>query len=398
MVISQALRALAEKTISRAIAVQQIPAPTFAESDRASAVADELRRLVAPAGGSVDITGAASGGGEGEPVNVIATIPGPAGVSPLLISAHTDTVFPAYTDLSVTGSPSTPRVAGPGIGDNSLAVGALLSVAEVLGRQSALPVPVVLLANAGEEGRGDLCGINAALDLLDDRSLRPAAAIVLEGLALGRVYHAGIGVKRYEISVRGPGGHSWGDAGTPSAVHELAVGLARLCELELPEEPRSTLNIGVISGGRSINTIADFATAELDLRSATAAGIDSLDRTVREQLERWSPGEGLSKEIDVIGARPAGAIGRSHPLVQAALEAATEVPAKLQSGSTDANALFARGIAAVCVGVSTGANAHRLDEYIETMPAAAGLSQLGRLIERAAEMIADGTITDGGDR
>lgn len=393
MSIASALRALSAETLSRAVAVQQIPAPTFAESERARWVADRVRDPVVAIGGDVEILPVTSD--TGDPVNVVATLPGPPGVPPLLISAHTDTVFPAQTDLSVTGTPNTAQIAGPGIGDNSLAVAALLSVAEVLA-EHPLPVPVILLANAGEEGRGDLCGINAALDLLEIRGQRPGAAVVLEGLALGRVYHAGIGVKRYQITVRGPGGHSWGDAGTPSAVHELVGLLTELCTLELPVEPRASLNIGVISGGRSINTIADVASAELDLRSASADGIATLDSLVSSLVTSWTAPTGVSVQSVAIGNRPAGSVPPDHPLITAALDAATAVPPRLQSGSTDANALFARSIPAVCVGVTTGGNAHRLDEYIDTAPVPDGLAQLGALLERASALIANGGGLQGG--
>jgi acetylornithine deacetylase/succinyl-diaminopimelate desuccinylase-like protein len=373
----------ARATLARAIAVQQIAAPTFAEEERAAFVARELRTPIPQAGGRVEIVG-----GSDVPVNVLATLPGLATGAPLLISAHTDTVFPAGTDLRVAGGPDSARIAGPGIGDNSLAVASLVAVAESLAATAVRNGPVVLLANAGEEGRGDLRGMNAALDLLAERGQSPGAAIVLEGMALGRIYSAGIGVKRYEISVCGPGGHSWGDAGTPSAIHELVAFLSRLAAIRPAADPRSTLNVGVVSGGRSVNTIADAAWAELDLRSETAAGLAYLDNEVRELVGSWRLPPGLQRDLTVIGERPAGAMEQRHPLVQAALASYSDVGGRLQSGSTDANALLARGIPAVCVGITTGGNAHRLDEYIDTAPVEDGLRSLGMLIERASGLLA----------
>ncbi|MFW6292973.1 MAG: M20/M25/M40 family metallo-hydrolase, partial [Spirochaetota bacterium] len=333
-------------------------------------------------------------------VNVYARVSGRADLAgrsdrpALLISAHTDTVFPLSCDLALRRDEVNRRLFGPGIGDNSLAVAALIAIAHALAAvQPRLECDVWLVANAAEEGLGDLRGIRAALGYLE--SAHPAgvgAAVVLEGLALGTVYHRGIGVRRYRLEVECPGGHSWGDEGIPSAIHEAVALLARMAALELPAAPRTTLNVGRIGGGTSINTIAAKAHAEIDLRGETSDAVEAIETRVLS-IARQTERANVAVRMHPIGNRPAGGIAGDHPLVAAAEQslAAVGIRANPRAGSTDANAIFAAGIPCVCVGVSTGAGAHRADEYIDLDPIAGGMRQLGLLIPAAARIAAGET-------
>lgn len=349
--------------VETAIAVQQIPAPTFDEARRAAFVAARMR-----AAGLDDVEIDTIG-------NVYGRCSGHGGGPGLLIAAHIDTVFPADTDLTIRYEGS--RIYGPSLGDNSLGVAALLHLGQALRR---FDVPnegdIWLVANVGEEGLGDLRGMRAAVDRLEGRI---GAALALEGCDQGRILHEAIGVRRYRITATAPGGHSWSDFGSPSAVHGLVCLAARLTELQVSSDPKSTFNIGVIDGGSSINTIAERASLLLDLR---AAAPEALDRLVR-QLERIvaetraeHPGVAFSSET--VGDRPAGSIPRAHPLVRLAVAAyqATGTPISFEAGSTDANIPLSRGIPALCVAVGDGDNAHRLDEYIEPSRIPAGMRAL----------------------
>lgn len=363
---AQAARAALADTdaiIETTIAIQQIPAPTFAEHQRSALVAARLREL-----GLSDVSVDRIG-------NVYSRRAGQQRGPGLLIAAHLDTVFPAATDLAVRREHG--RVYGPGIGDNSLAVAALLHLAAAL-QQQAVPNErdIWFVATVGEEGMGDLCGMRAAIDRLQPQL---AAAIALEGMGNGRVIHAALGVRRYRISATAAGGHSWSDFGAPSAVHGLVRLAARLAELRTPRDIRSSYNIGVIEGGTSVNTIAERASLLLDLRSVAPAGISMLV----EQVERLVA-EARTRErevgfaLELVGDRPAGQIPSDHPLVHAAAAAAEASGTRLSYAiaSTDANIPLSRGLPAVCVGVTTGDNAHRLDEYIETGPIRAGMEAL----------------------
>jgi acetylornithine deacetylase/succinyl-diaminopimelate desuccinylase-like protein len=307
--------------------------------------------------------------------NVYGRRPG-AGSSPgLLIAAHLDTVFPIETDLRVRREGR--RIYGPGLGDNSLGVAGLLHLAQAL-QEYAVPQQgdIWFVANVGEEGLGDLRGMRAAVDRLQPQV---GAVIALEGCDQGRILHEAIGVRRYRMSISAPGGHSWQNFGTASAVHVLVRLAARLTELHVTREPKSTFNVGVIEGGSSINTIAQHAALLLDLRAAQPTALADLIRQTErivEEARAAAPQTTILAEI--VGDRPAGSIPRSHRLVQLATAAYRSVGAAIsyEAGSTDANLPLSRGIPAVCVAIGHGENAHRLDEYIEPQRIPAGMRAL----------------------
>jgi tripeptide aminopeptidase len=349
--------------VETAITIQQIPAPTFEEQARGRYVEQQMYDL-----GLADVVTDAPG-------NVYGRRVGRAGGPALLIAAHLDTVFPAGTDLEVRREGA--RVYGPGLGDNSLGVAALLHLARAM-RKHDLPNQgdIWFVANVGEEGLGDLRGMRAAVDRLGKRI---AAAIALEGTGLDRLVHAGLGVRRYRISAAAAGGHSWQNFGAPSAIHGLVRLAAELTRLEAPREPRSTFNIGVIEGGTSVNTIAERASLLLDLRSVDPVALQSLV----DQVERIVGGARAAEPevtfaIETVGDRPAGRIPLEHPLARAAAAAyaAAGISVSYEAASTDANIPLSRGIPAVCVGVGDGENAHRLDEYIEPARIPAGMRAL----------------------
>jgi acetylornithine deacetylase/succinyl-diaminopimelate desuccinylase-like protein len=349
--------------VETAIAIQQIPAPTFDEARRGADVAERMRAL-----GLADVRVDAVG-------NVYGRRPGRSGGPGLLIAAHLDTVFPAGTDLAIRRAGA--RIYGPGLGDNSMGVAALLHLAQALGSHDVANAgDLWLVANVGEEGLGDLRGMRAAVDQLGDRI---GAAIALEGCEPTRVIHAGLGVRRYRISAAAAGGHSWQDFGAPSAIHGLVRLAAGLIEIDVPKEPRGSFNIGVIEGGSSVNTIAERAALLLDLRATERATLDALiDQAERivEETRRATPG--VTFELEIVGDRPAGSISLDHPLTQLAGAAylAEGIGVSYEIASTDANIPLSRGIPAVCVGVCDGGNAHRLDEYIEPSRLPTGMRAL----------------------
>lgn len=346
-----------KRLLAEAERICLVPAPTFAEGERAALV----RELFAAAGAPAEVD---------EVGNVVCRLEPPSGddaEAAAVFAAHLDTVFPAEQPLAVRREGD--RLVGPGIGDNSLGVAALLELAR---RLVAEPVgrPVVLAATVGEEGLGDLRGAKHLVATV------PAAAFVaVEGQMLDSIKTGGIGSLRYRIAHRGPGGHPWGDRGAPSAVHGLvSVAAAFLEEVRSPE---LVANLGRISGGTSINTVAAEAVAELDLRSEQAATLAAAGRLAEERFGAAPPG--LEAEVERVGDRPSGALPAEHPLLEAARrarEAAGLPPAGEGASSTDANAAHGAGIPAVTVGVSTGGNAHRPDDYVDVAPIASGMRAL----------------------
>ncbi len=350
----------AEIVLADAQRICAVPAPTFAEAQRAQLVAELFAQAGAPA--APDAVG-----------NVVSRFggDGPA----VVLAAHLDTVFGPEQPIEIVRENG--RIAAPGIGDNSLAVAALLALAR---RMATRPParPVVLAATVGEEGLGDLRGAKHLVATLDCDCF-----VAVEGMSLDAIEVGGIGSERYRVTYTGPGGHPWSDRGSPSAVHGL---LARAAELiALPLSPGVVLNVGRVSGGTSINTIAAEATLELDLRAAEPAQLTALAARATRLL-RSAP-EGLTAVVQRVGQRPAGAIAPDAPLLQAARRARAAAgldPAREGLSSTDANAAYGRDIPAITVGVSTGAYAHRRDEYIDEAPTADGLRALERLLDELA--------------
>ncbi len=378
------------RLLDLAIAIQQIPAPTFHEQKRAEFMRDRfleegLSNVETDAAGNVyaclKATRHRTLAPPAPPVR-----PGSGGershvIRPLAVTAHLDTVFPKSVDLTIHREPG--RVIGPGIGDNAISLAGLLGLVWALRERGIhLAGDLWLIADVCEEGLGDLRGMKTVVNQFEGRTnLEPRAYIVLEGMALGQIYHRALGVRRYRIAVKTAGGHSWVDYGQPSAVHELASLAAKLATLELPSMPRTTLNVGRISGGISVNTIAPEAALELDLRSEGQETLLDVARRVEAQAQNVER-VGVAVEIQVIGDRPMGEIPAEHPLVRLAQEClrAQGLAPNLNVGSTDANVLLSQGIPAIAIGLTSGGGAHTVHEYIWVEPLERGMEALVRLV------------------
>jgi acetylornithine deacetylase/succinyl-diaminopimelate desuccinylase-like protein len=369
------------RMLDLAIAIQQIPAPTFHEAERAGFVRarfteEGLQDVEIDSVGNVY----ARVGSRRQPADAKPQPFASAPDKPLIVSAHLDTVFPVGVDLSIRREPE--RILAPGIGDNSLGVAGLFGLVWALQERGlSLPGDLWLVANVCEEGLGNLRGMQA---LVDRFGSRPFAYIVVEGMALGQVYQRGLGVQRYRLSVRTAGGHSWIDYGQPSAIHELTALATRITGLELPRQPRTTLNVGVISGGSSVNTIAAEAMLELDLRSENAATLENVVGQV-QQIVHSVQKPGVTIKLEAIGQRPAGELPAEHRLVTLARDCLRSVgiEARLSIGSTDANLPLSLGIPSITIGLTTGGKAHSVHEYINVAPLEKGVEQLVRLVSQA---------------
>jgi tripeptide aminopeptidase len=376
---------LIPRMLDLAVAIQQIPAPTLHEAERAEFVRASFNEEGLDAV-EIDSTG-----------NVYACFsarrhsPTTKG-QPVIVSAHLDTVFPYNVDLSVRREQDS--ILAPGIGDNSLGVAGLFGLVWALRERGlSLPGNLWLVANVCEEGLGNLRGIKAVVERFEQSTPRsakrsgPLAYIIVEGMALGQIYLRGLGVRRYRLNVRTAGGHSWIDYGQPSAVHELTALSTRITALELPRSPRTTLNVGIISGGSSVNTIAAEAMLELDLRSENTAALEDVVRQV-EQIVCSPRKPGVEVTLETIGQRPAGEIPADHRLVKLAQDCLRKVglEPRLNIGSTDANLPLSLGLPAVTIGLTTGGRAHTVHEFINIPPLEKGLEQLVRLVGQAWDM------------
>lgn len=364
----------AKRVIDLAIQIQQIPAPTFEERQRAEFV----RGMFESEGlKNVEIDGA------GNVYGSLKSESESSKVKPLIISAHLDTVFPKETDLDVKREGE--KIYGPGLGDNSLGVAALFGLLWLLRERfhawrGGLAGDVWFVANTCEEGLGDLRGMKAIVDRFGSNVI---AYLVLEGMALGHIYHRAVGVKRYRITARTHGGHSWSDFGQASAVLELSKLIVKLSLLKVPVIPRTTINVGRIQGGTSINVIPSEAWMELDMRSEGRDELAELVSGVDRLIEAANSRE-VRVDAEVIGERPAGEMPAVHPLIRLAEGCLLEqgLEPHLTSGSTDANVPMSRGYPALVLGVTKGGGAHTLNEFIHTAPVEQGLGQLVRFVER----------------
>jgi tripeptide aminopeptidase len=322
--------------------------------------------------------------------DVVGVIPGRqstrARTSKLVVAAHIDTVFPNGTPLEVKRSAD--RLTGPGVGDNSIAVAAAIKLADLLRIAGEVPaVDVLVTGNVGEEGLGNLRGIREVLASHSDIG----AVVALEGHNLGRVTHVAVGSRRFRITVKGPGGHSWGDFGRANAIHGLSKLIAEFDAIPLPRSPKTTLNVGMISGGVSVNTIAPDASCLLDLRSIDESALRRLSDRVTRLVDRSNRADSVEYTAESIGERPAGVVPADSPIVQIAAStlAALGLEPSFDASSTDANVPIAAGIPAVCVGLTTGGNVHRTDEYIDVEPVAMGVTQLALLTLALAESLSE---------
>ncbi|MEZ4589671.1 MAG: M20/M25/M40 family metallo-hydrolase [Chloroflexota bacterium] len=358
--------------VAQAVAIQQIPAPTFAEADRAAYLEQRFAQL-----GLQDVS-------QDELHNVYGRFPGsqPQTHAPVVISAHSDTVFPAETDLTVRQEGRLTY--GPGIGDNSTGVAGLIALVEALGRCEIRPfADIWFVANVGEEGLGDLRGMRAVVARFGGEP----TYLVVEGGLYGQISHQAIGVRRYEVRFHTAGGHSWGNFGQRSAIHELGKFIAAIDRFKVPARPKTTYNVGVIEGGTSINSIAQSAKLLLDLRSESPDHLAILVAEVEALVAQWRSQSNVLVELTQIGSRPAGQLARNAPLVRQSVAALHQVGCQkinYIASSTDANIPLSLGYTAVCIGLTESGNAHRLDEYMDSTHLPAGMGQLLLLALSAA--------------
>jgi acetylornithine deacetylase/succinyl-diaminopimelate desuccinylase-like protein len=306
--------------------------------------------------------------------NVVAQVPGRG--KHLLLAAHLDTVFDRHTDVTVKTSGD--KLCAPGIGDNSASLAVLT---HYLYERAGTPHPnLTVAATVGEEGLGDLRGIRhlVARGVFD-------AVIAIDG-HLGTVVHQSVGSRRFEFTLHAKGGHSWGDYPSPSATHALGDMIHAITHIALPAKPRSSLNIGQVQGGTSINAIAETASFNLDMRSLEQQTLDWLEREVFKRVRKVERQHQVTVQSRKVGDRPTG-VSDNAWLVAAAQQALESLGqhCRTVASSTDANAAMAQSIPAIAFGVYTGGDAHRLSEWLEPASLTTGYQALTALLRALAD-------------
>jgi tripeptide aminopeptidase len=377
-------------------ALVAIPAPPYGEQARAEWLAERFREA-----GLRQVEIDAAG-------NAIAMLPAahlpPESTGPLVVlSAHLDTVFPADTPLApvIDGD----RLIAPGASDNAAGVAGMLAIAHALvASHVELAAPLVFVGNVGEEGEGDLRGVRH-LYHNNPYAGRIAAHIVLDGAGADAAVTQALGSTRFQITINGPGGHSFTDAGTPNPIAALAAALVELEETELPVEPRTTLNLGTVRGGTSVNSIPESAQASIDFRSTDPGQLIRLEvalhRAVEDAVSRANARAGnennsrgpLTFTVARIGDRPAANLPEDSPLLASlrAVDRHLGIRTEIRLGSTDANIPLSLGVPAVAIGAGgEGGAAHTLAEWYSARDREIGLRRVLLLtlaaLEWAAEM------------
>lgn len=349
------------------IRISQIPAPPFAEAERAGHVCELLKGL--GLGPVVDAIG-----------NVVVPLGSP-GPDPVVVAAHLDTVFPPSTPLQLRRRGSVLHL--PGISDNGSGLAALLWLARaVVETGIGFGRPVLLVANVGEEGEGNLRGVRRLFERPPWEG-RTCDFITIDGAGLHKIIHQGLGSHRFRIRMEGPGGHSWADFGKPNPIHALAQAIAIFSESNRELPFGSTFNVGVVQGGIGINVIPPDAVMEVDIRATEAANLDLLQNRLRAAVQSAAQIHDVELRVQRIGSRPSGRTPADAPLVAAAMEATRAVGAEphLDIGSTDANLPMARGIPAISIGAGgTGGNIHTTEEWFDSAHRNLGLNRLLTLV------------------
>jgi tripeptide aminopeptidase len=348
----------------------RVPAPTFFEQKRAEYMAERFRSLGWES--KLDRAG-----------NVIAWLPGKRENAPAVaVTAHLDTVLAPRVpeDIKVVGDG---RLLGPGVADNGAGLTALLALAAAWTAAPPLedaPLTPVLVANVGEEGEGNLCGMRYLCRTTSPGSTaanagvaRYRAFLVLDGPNTDHITCQALASRRFEVTFTGPGGHSWSDHGAANPVHALSRAITRFISEAPGGEPRCSFNFGVIEGGTSINAIPSEARAKVDLRSESARRIDEMaalltggvEKTLEEENARAAGGR-MAARVKEIGSRPGGVLREGSPILECllAVDAHLGIRNALDCSSTDANIPLALGLPAVSIGAGgQGGGAHTPAEW-----------------------------------
>lgn len=361
------IKAADEATLSDQKTIAAIPSSPFKEKVRAEYYLKRMQEL-----GFKDAAIDAEG-------NVIARRKGSGGGHPkLVVAAHLDTVFPEGTDFTVKEKDG--MLLAPGIGDDSRGLAVLLTLIKTMnGNDLATVGDILFVGNVGEEELGNLRGVKALFRDHTDID----GFISIDGLGITRIVNQGTGSHRYEMTFKGPGGHSFQEFGLPSAIHAMGRAIAKISELKTPAEPRTTFTVGTVSGGTSVNAIASEARMAVDMRSNStdellkleARLLDEVKRAVTEENARWGSDK-ITVDIKLIGDRPAGVVPADSPIVlatQRAVQAVSGAKATLAGSSTDSNQAMSLGIPAVTIGGGgEGGNWHSRNEWYRNVNAYQG--------------------------
>src|SRR5262245_47685002 len=357
-----------DRFVKELISLTEIPAPPFKEQKRAAAYLEMLRDL-----GLSDVEKDDEG-------NVMGLRKGTGGGPMLAVLAHLDTVVPEGTDVKVKRSGT--RLMAPGIGDDTRALALLLTVVRAMNAAKfETASDILFVGNVGEEGEGDLHGVKYLLQKGKYKG-RIQRFISIDGGDQGSITNGALGSKRYRVTFKGPGGHSYGAFGLVSPAFAMGNAMTKFSRLVVPKSPKTTFNVGVVGGGTSVNSIPVEMSMDVDMRSESPEElrklVDAFQRVVREAADEEnkarSTTEGrVAADVKLIGDRPAGETPLSSSLVEITTAAVKAYGLKptYNISSTDSNIPISMGVEAVTIGRGPGGRSHSLDEWTDVEKKAA---------------------------
>jgi tripeptide aminopeptidase len=362
---SAVMQADQDRFVRELIALTEIPSPPFKEQRRAQAFLGMLRQS-----GLSDV--------EIDPEGNVLGLRKGTGAGLVVVNAHLDTVFPEGTDVRVKRQGT--RLMAPGVGDDTRGLTLILALIRAMDAAKIRTVSDILfVGNVGEEGEGDLRGIKYLLNK-GKYNGRVTQMIAIDGTESGVITRGGVGSKRYRVTFKGPGGHSYGAFGLVNPAFAMGDAIARFSRLQVPASPKTTFNVGAVRGGTSVNAIPSEVSMDVDMRSVSCGELKKIDAAflalVRDAVDAEnktrSTREGsIAAEPKVIGERPCGETPSTAPIVRTAgavVSAFGQTPA-FESSSTDANIPMSLGIPAITIGRGgPGGRQHSPDEWTEIDP------------------------------
>lgn len=354
-----------DRIVQDTITLTEIPAPPFKELKRAEAYMAMLKGH-----GLTDVEMDAEGNVMG-----IRRGTGPAGGPVVVIAAHLDTVFPEGTNVKVRREGT--KLHAPGVGDDTHSLAVLLGYIRALDAGKVrTKKDILFVGNVGEEGPGDLRGVRYIFSKGKYKD-RIASFFSMDGTAADRVTYGAVGSKRYRVTFKGPGGHSYGAYGLVNPMAAMGTTVVEMNKIVTPTNPKTTYATSVVGGGTSVNSIPDAIWLEVDMRSESKDELAKVDAQFMQIVEgavkaenaaRSTRAGAITVDIKQIGERPTGATREDAHIVQmtsAAVRAAGYTPI-LGASSTDSNIPISLGIPAVTIGSGgSGGRAHAVDEWID---------------------------------
>jgi tripeptide aminopeptidase len=363
----KALQPVREILLANALMIGEIPSPTDGEQERITFLSnrfteDGLHNI------SIDEAG-----------NGMAILPGSVGKNNILVCAHADTVFGASIDHAMSVRPDS--IQGPGIGDNSLGLAAVVTLPEIVKRLGIrFEDNLILMGCSRSLGRGNLAGMRFFLEH-NQRPIR--AGVCIEGIELGRLSYAAIGMLRGEINLQVPSKYDWTKFGASGAVAILTKVVQRIMQIPIPMEPKTKILLGSMSSGTSFGTQPTSANLRFEIRSEQAGMVSQLRKQIEDIIDEIANGSDTRIELSVIAQRKPGGLPYAHPMVKSmrTILDALAVKPRVEPSVGELSELIHKGIPSITLGLTRGSHKNELDESIAITPTFDGLAQLVALLQ-----------------